>query len=95
MLAALALGLAAGACFAVLAESRRLASVQDAADVEYYTRAPLLASIPRTLTSDERGLASRKARMRLAIGTALAAAAAFALSEIFVITDIFALLTKK
>jgi hypothetical protein len=78
-----------------LAESRRLASIQDARDVELYTRAPLLAAIPRTLTATERKLAGRKVRLRLALGTVIAAVATFALSEIFIITDILALLSKK
>jgi polysaccharide biosynthesis transport protein len=92
---ALTVGLALGACFAVLAESRRLTSIQDARDVELYTRAPLLAAIPRTLTATERKLAGRKVRLRLALGTVIAAVATFALSEIFIITDILALLSKK
>ena len=95
MLAALAVGLALGACFAVLAGSRRLKSLQGASDVERYTQATLLAAIPRTLTATERKLAGRKAKLRLAIGTVIAAVATFALSEIFIITNIFALLSKK
>jgi polysaccharide biosynthesis transport protein len=95
ILAALATGLAAGACFAVLAEARRLASIQDAGDVEHYTRLPLLASIPRSLTAQERNLAARQAKIKLAFATVAAAVATFALSEIFVITNIFALLDKK
>ena len=95
ILAALGTGLAAGACFAVLAETRRLASLQDARDVERYTRVPLLASIPRSLTAQERKLAARQAKFRLAFATVIAALATFALSEIFVITNIFALLGKK
>ena len=92
---ALAAGLALGACFAVLAESRRLKSLQDARDVELYTRVPLLAAIPRTLTSTERKLDGRKAKLRFILGTVIAAVATFALSEIFIITDIFAFLGKK
>jgi hypothetical protein len=95
MLAALASGLAAGACFAVLAESRGLASLRDARDVEYYTRVPLLAAIPRSLTAEEQKLAGRQAKVRLAVSTVIAAVATFALSEIFILTNIFALLGKK
>jgi capsular polysaccharide biosynthesis protein len=95
MLAALAIGLAAGACFAVLADTRRLASLQNARDVERYTRVPLLASIPKSLTAEERKLAGRQAQFRLALGAVIAAVATFALSQIFIITGIFALLGKK
>lgn len=95
MLAALATGLAAGACLAVLADTRRLASLQDARDVERYTRVPLLASIPRSLTAEERNLAGRQARMRLTLGAVIAAAATLALSQVFIITEIFTLLGKK
>ena len=93
--AVFAVGLAAGATLAVLAESRRLNSLQDARDVERYTRAPLLAEIPRTLTPAERNLARRKTKIKLAFGTIVAAFATFALSEIFIFTNIFALLIKK
>lgn len=95
MLAAIATGLATGACFALLAESRRLASLQDARDVERCTQAPLLAVIPRSLTAEERKLARRRAKIRLAIGTVAAVTATLALSEIFIIANIFALLGEK
>ncbi|HVG18584.1 MAG TPA: HalX domain-containing protein, partial [Blastocatellia bacterium] len=95
ILAALAAGLAAGACFAVLAETRRLASLQDAGDVERYARVPLLASIPVHLTPDERKVAGRRANMRLAIGAVVAAIATLALSQIFIVTNLFALLSEK
>jgi hypothetical protein len=95
LLAALALGLAAGACFTVMVESRRFKFLKDASDVERYARVPLLVTIPRTLTAGERKLAARKAKIRLAICTAFAAAGTVVLSEIFVITDIFALLSEK
>jgi capsular polysaccharide biosynthesis protein len=95
MLAALAVGLAAGACFAVLAEARRFTSLQDARDVQHYTRVPLLAAIPRSLTVQEQEIAGRQAKVKLAISTVIATVATFALSEIFILTNIFALLGKK
>ncbi|MFP5263593.1 MAG: hypothetical protein ACLGJB_17070 [Blastocatellia bacterium] len=95
MLAAAATGLAAGACFAVLAGSRGLASLQDARDVERYARVPLLASIPKSLTAEEQNLAGRRAKIRLALRAATAAAATLALSQIFIVTRIFFLLSEK
>ncbi|HEX8090500.1 MAG TPA: hypothetical protein VF762_16695 [Blastocatellia bacterium] len=95
MLAALATGLAVGACFAVLAGTRTLASLQDAGDVEHYARVPLLASIPRCLTAEERNLAARRAKIKLALGATISAVAALALSQIFIVTRIFVLLSEK
>jgi capsular polysaccharide biosynthesis protein len=94
-LAALVAGLALGACFAFAAESRRFASLQDGKDVDFYTRLPLLAEIPKTVTAAERKSALRQSRLRLAIGAVLAAVAAFALAEIFIITNLFTLIGKK
>ena len=94
-LAALTAGLALGACFAFAAESRRFASLQDGRDVDFYTRLPLLAEIPKTVTAVERKSALRQATLRLAIGAVLVAVATFALAEIFIITNIFTLIGKK
>lgn len=93
-LAAAAIGLALGACFAVTAGSRRFASLQDAKDVDFYTRLPLLAAIPKTVTADERASAARRAKLRLAVGAVVTAVAAFALAEIFIITNIFTFIGK-
>jgi uncharacterized protein involved in exopolysaccharide biosynthesis len=93
-LAAAALGLALGACFAFVAESRRLASLQNAKDVDFYTRLPLLAEIPKTVTADERKRAARRAKLRLVIGAVVAAVATFALAEIFIITRVFTFIGK-
>jgi uncharacterized protein involved in exopolysaccharide biosynthesis len=93
-LAAAALGLALGACFAFVADSRRFVSLQDAKDVDFYTRLPLLAAIPKTVTADERKSAARRAKLRLAIGAVVAAVATFALAEIFIITNIFTFIGK-
>ena len=92
---AAAVGLALGAAFAFLAESRRFKSLQDARDVEYYTRLPLLAAIPRTTTTSERRHVRWRTAGRLVFATATSAAATFALTRIFIAADIFALITRK
>lgn len=92
---AAAVGLALGALFALLAESRRFKSLQDARDVEYYTRLPLLAAIPRTKTASERRRARWRAAGRLAFATAASAVATFALTKIFTAAAILALIARK
>lgn len=94
-LAALAAGLALGACFAVALESRRFQFVQDAKDVDFYTRLPLLAQIPKTVSVDERNRAARQSQLRFAIGAIIAVVATFALAQIFIITNIFTLIGKR
>lgn len=88
-------GLLIGALFAFIIEFRRFTSIQDVKDVEHYTRLPLLAAIPKTVTPVERSRAERQARTRLAFGMAAAVVATFALTEILIITDLFALFVKK
>ena len=88
-------GLALGAVFAVFSESRRMNSLEDARDVEYYTRLPLLASIPKTITVGERRRRWWRAKARLMMGTAASVVATAALAKIFVIVNIFALITGK
>jgi uncharacterized protein involved in exopolysaccharide biosynthesis len=92
---AAAVGLALGAIFAFCAESVRFRSLQDARDVEYYTRLPLLAAIPRTETVSERRRGLWRATARLAVATAVSVVATLALTKIFIVSDIFALLIKK
>jgi capsular polysaccharide biosynthesis protein len=87
-------GLALGAVFAIFAESRRFAMVQDSRDVDFYTRMPLLATIPKTITNDERKKQSRRAVRRLALGTALAVVATVALTAVFVATHLFSLISR-
>ena len=94
-LMALAAGLALGACFAAVAESRRSRSLHDSADVERYTNLPMLVAIPKTVTDGERKRASRRARLRFAIGTAAVAVAIFALTKFFVASNLFALIGEK
>ena len=88
-------GLALGAVFAVFSESRRMNSLEDARDVEYYTRLPLLASIPKTITVGERRRRWWRAKMRLVMGVAASVVATVGLAKIFVIVNIFALITGK
>jgi len=94
VLGAFGAGLALGATFAVMAELRRFATVQDARDVDFYTRLPLLAAIPKTFTNDERKKQARRATIRLAVGAALAVVATVALTAIFVATNIFSLISR-
>lgn len=92
---AAAVGSALGVVFAFFAESRRFKSLRDARDVEYYTRLPLLAAIPRTATASERRHARWRAAARLALATATSVVATFALTKIFIVTDILALIIRK
>jgi uncharacterized protein involved in exopolysaccharide biosynthesis len=95
VLGALGTGLALGAIFAVIAESRRFVKVQDARDVDFYTRLPLLAAIPNTVTDDERKSRSRRATMRLAFGAIMAVVATAALTAVFVATHLFSLINRS
>ncbi|MFL6212912.1 MAG: GumC family protein [Blastocatellia bacterium] len=93
-LAALGIGLALGAIFAVALESRRFATMQDGRDVELYTRLPLLAAIPKTITDEERKRRSRHSTIRLAVGAVVAVAATAALTAAFIATNIFSLISS-
>jgi uncharacterized protein involved in exopolysaccharide biosynthesis len=95
VLAALAAGLALGACFALFAERRRFASLQDARDVDFYTRLPLLAAIPKTVTAADQRDGARRAKLRLAFGTVMALVATVALAEIFILTNLLSLIAKN
>jgi uncharacterized protein involved in exopolysaccharide biosynthesis len=94
-LIALAAGLAVGACFAAVAESRRSRSLHDSADVERYTNMPMLVAIPKTLTDRERKRAASRARVRLVFATVGAAVAVFALTKLFIVTNLFAIIGEK
>jgi uncharacterized protein involved in exopolysaccharide biosynthesis len=89
------LGLALGAVFVLFAESTRFNSLEDARDVEYYTRLPLLATIPKTTTANERRLARWRVNARIFLGSAAAAGVTFALARVFMAVDIFSLIAKK
>jgi uncharacterized protein involved in exopolysaccharide biosynthesis len=89
------LGLMLGLILALIAESGRLKSLQDAADVECYARLPLLASIPKTGTSSDRRRALWIGAAKLAAATALSVAATFALSQFLLASHIFDLIAKK
>jgi capsular polysaccharide biosynthesis protein/uncharacterized HAD superfamily protein len=95
MAVATMLGLGVGIAFAFVLEFRRFASLQDVKDVEYYTRLPMLVAIPKTLTAKERHLEKQKQNRRIAVGAVAAVVATFALTGIFLITNLFALLGKK
>ncbi len=90
-----AVGLALGGAFTIFAESRRLKSLQDAGDVERYVRLPVLASIPRTTTVGESKRARWRAMGRLALGTAISMAATVALGKLFIISNLFVLITRR
>jgi protein tyrosine kinase modulator len=92
---ALAAGLAVGAAFAFLIELRRFTSLQDARDVEYYTRLPLLVAIPKTETPEEQKRTERRAKLRLLLATAVAVVATFALTKLLIFANLFALIGKK
>ena len=94
-LIALAAGLAVGACFAAVAESRRSRSLHDSADVERYTKLPMLVAIPKSVTDEERKRAARRVRLRLAFGAAAVAVAVFALTKLFIISNLFAIIGEK
>ncbi|HJQ23218.1 MAG TPA: hypothetical protein VKA60_04835 [Blastocatellia bacterium] len=89
---AFATGLALGAIFAVIVGARRFATVQDARDVDFDTRLPLLAAIPKTVTDGERKRRARRAPLRLAFGVVVAVTATVALAAVFVATKIFSLI---
>lgn len=92
---AVVLGLAIGAVFVLFAESTRFNSLEDARDVEYYTRLPLLATIPKTATAHERRVALWRNNARIFLGSAVAVALTFALARVFIAADIFSFITKK
>jgi hypothetical protein len=95
VLGAFGAGLILGVIFAVVIESRHFATVRDARDVDFYTRLPLLAAIPKTVTDQERKRRSRRATVRLAVGAVLAVAATFALAAVFVAANIFSLIGRS
>lgn len=89
------LGLGAGIGFAFILEFRRFSSLQDVKDVEYFTKLPMLAAIPRTLTAQERNLEKQRNSRRMAMGAAAAIVATFALTGFFIVTNLFSLIGKK
>ncbi len=88
-LLAAAIGLAVGACFVFLLDLRRHRTIQDAGDVEYYTRLPMLAAIPATLAPTERQQIEQRSRMLLAAGVAGAVVATVALTKLLIVTELF------
>ena len=74
---------------------RRHRTFQDAADVDYYTRLPMLGSIPATLAPTERKRIRRRGRMLAAAGVAGAALATVALTKLLIATNLFVHLSNK
>jgi uncharacterized protein involved in exopolysaccharide biosynthesis len=95
VLGAFGAGLALGAVFAIITGSRRFAMVRDARDIDFYTRLPLLAAIPKTVTDGERKSHARRAAMRLTFGAVLAVLATVALAAVFVAANIFSLVGRS
>jgi uncharacterized protein involved in exopolysaccharide biosynthesis len=94
-LIACGLGLIAGVALALAVQLREIASIQDAEDVEYYTRLPLLAAIPQSLMPAERRRKNKLAGVRFALGTVGAAISVFALAKLFMLAHVFELIGKK
>ena len=92
---AVILGLALGAVFVVVSEATRFNSLQDARDVEHYTRLPLLGTIPRMLTAKELRSVRWRANARILFGAAASIAITVALTRFFIAIDIFSLITKN
>jgi protein tyrosine kinase modulator len=88
-------GLALGAAWAFFAESGRRKLLQDARDIEYYARLPLLAEIPRTSTQIERRRTWWRVQGQLVLACVISIVVTFALSKIFIASDIFELIIKK
>lgn len=89
------LGVGVGVAFAFATEFKRFTTVQDVKDVEHFTKLPMLAAIPQTLTPGERDADARRKTRRLLLGAAAALVMTFALTGIFLITNLFAMLGKK
>lgn len=81
-------GLALGAIFAILAESRRARSLHSAKDVEYYTRLPMLVAIPRTLTRKERSRARWRSAGRVALTSAISASVTLAFAKVLIVSNL-------
>jgi capsular polysaccharide biosynthesis protein len=86
--AAFGAGLILGVCFIFATDRRRFKSLEEARDVEFYAGAPMLAAIPKSLSDAERKRAMLRANVSLALSLVVAAAAPFALAEVFVFTDL-------
>jgi hypothetical protein len=95
MIFASMLGLTVGVAFAGLLEYRRFASLQDIRDVEFYTKLPMLAAIPKTLTAIEQQQEERQRKRRLVFGAVAAVLAIFVLSGVFMFTNLFGMLVRK
>ena len=92
---AAAIGLAVGACFVFMLDWRRHRTIQDAVDVEYYTRLPMLASIPKSFDSTERHRIDHRSRKLLAAGVAGAVIATVGLTKLLIVTELFARIANR
>jgi LPS O-antigen subunit length determinant protein (WzzB/FepE family) len=95
ILMAAAVGLFAGACLALGLGSRRRGTVQAPADVEYYTRLPLLAAIPKSTTVEERRRLKTRSRVLLTAGVAVALLSTVALTRLLLATEVLTLISGK
>lgn len=95
MLMASALALFLGLAAAAVAEVRRLSTIYDERDVDYFLGVQVVALIPETLTVSERGAVSRQLFARRLGYLALGAAAVPILALVLNATKIFQILGNK
>lgn len=95
MIIATIFGGAVGIAFALATEFKRFTAIQDVKDVEYFTRLPMLAAIPQTLTPKEQAHRSERHKRQLLFGGVVAVVATVALTGVFLLTNLFAMLGKK
>jgi len=84
-----------GIAFLVCVTFRKLTSVQDAADVEYYTGLPLLGAVPRMTTPAEERQRAKKRRLQMLIGGAPGVVATFGLSKVLVAVHLFEFMVRR
>jgi hypothetical protein len=95
MLLAAALALVVGVIGAAVAEARRLATIFDERDVNYFLGVPVVALIPETLTITERGRTESALFKRALAYLVLGAAAVPILALLINATKIFQILGSK
>jgi uncharacterized protein involved in exopolysaccharide biosynthesis len=95
MLMALVLALVTGVAAAAVVEVRRLSTIYDERDVDYFLGVPVVALIPETLTVSERGSASRQLFVRRLGYLVLGAAAVPILALVLNATKVFQILGNK
>ena len=95
MLMALVLALVAGVAAAAVVEVRRLSTIYDERDVNYFLGVQVVALIPETLTVSERGADRRQLFVRRLGYLALGAAAVPILALVLNATKVFQILGNK